>query len=290
MHSFREVGFMSLSYTKRGYLNSDFRIFHLTDNVSREFDYHYHDFHKITIFIRGKVKYVVEGKSYDLSPYDIVLVNRGELHRIVVSDKETYERIIVYISPSFIEAYQTESSDLSLCFKKAQEEHSSVLRIQSMEKSALLQTTLRLERSFGDSEFAGDLYRQVLFLEFMIQLNRAALKNNLEFLDAPTYNPKVTHLIQYINDHLSEPLDMDTLASELYISKYHMMRLFKTETSSTIGSYINQKRLLTARDLILQGISVTDACFQSGFKDYSTFSRAYKKEFKVSPRNTLNKI
>ena len=290
MHSFREVGFMSLSYTKRGYLNSDFRIFHLTDNVSREFDYHYHDLHKITIFIRGKVKYVVEGKSYDLSPYDIVLVNRGELHRIVVSDKETYERIIVYISPSFIEAYQTESSDLSLCFKKAQEEHSSVLRIQSMEKSALLQTTLRLERSFGDSEFAGDLYRQVLFLEFMIQLNRAALKNNLEFLDAPTYNPKVTHLIQYINDHLSEPLDMDTLASELYISKYHMMRLFKTETSSTIGSYINQKRLLTARDLILQGVSVTDACFQSGFKDYSTFSRAYKKEFKVSPRNTLNKI
>ena len=281
---------MSLSYTKRGYLNSDFRIFHLTDNVSREFDYHYHDFHKITIFIRGKVKYVVEGKSYDLSPYDIVLVNRGELHRIVVSDKETYERIIVYISPSFIEAYQTESSDLSLCFKKAQEEHSSVLRIQSMEKSALLQTTLRLERSFGDSEFAGDLYRQVLFLEFMIQLNRAALKNNLEFLDAPTYNPKVTHLIQYINDHLSESLDMDTLASELYISKYHMMRLFKTETSSTIGSYINQKRLLTARDLILQGVSVTDACFQSGFKDYSTFSRAYKKEFKVSPRNTLNKI
>lgn len=290
MHSFREVGFMSLSYTKRGYLNSDFRIFHLTDNVSREFDYHYHDFHKITIFIRGKVKYVVEGKSYDLSPYDIVLVNRGELHRIVVSDKETYERIIVYISPSFIEAYQTESSDLSLCFKKAQEEHSSVLRIQSMEKSALLQTTLRLERSFDDSEFAGDLYRQVLFLEFMIQLNRAALKNNLEFLDAPTYNPKVTHLIQYINAHLSEPLDMDTLASELYISKYHMMRLFKTETSSTIGSYINQKRLLTARDLILQGVSVTDACFQSGFKDYSTFSRAYKKEFKVSPRNTLNKI
>ena len=290
MHSFREVGFMSLSYTKRGYLNSDFRIFHLTDNVSREFDYHYHDFHKITIFIRGKVKYVVEGKSYDLSPYDIVLVNRGELHRIVVSDKETYERIIVYISPSFIEAYQTESSDLSLCFKKAQEEHSSVLRIQSMEKSALLQTTLRLERSFGDSEFACDLYRQVLFLEFMIQLNRAALKNNLEFLDTPTYNPKVTHLIQYINDHLSEPLDMDTLASELYISKYHMMRLFKTETSSTIGSYINQKRLLTARDLILQGVSVTDACFQSGFKDYSTFSRAYKKEFKVSPRNTLNKI
>ncbi len=281
---------MSLSYTKRGYLNSDFRIFHLTDNVSREFDYHYHDFHKITIFIRGKVKYVVEGKSYDLSPYDIVLVNRGELHRIVVSDKEVYERIIVYISPSFIEAYQTEDSDLGLCFKKAQEEHSSVLRIQSMEKSSLLQTTLRLERSFDDSEFAGDLYRQVLFLEFMIQLNRAALKNNLEFLDAPIYNPKVTHLIQYINDHLSEPLDMDTLASELYISKYHMMRLFKAETSSTIGSYINQKRLLAARDLILQGVSVTDACFQSGFKDYSTFSRAYKKEFKVSPRNTLNPI
>ena len=279
---------MLSSYTKRGYLNSDFKLFHLKDSISQEFEYHYHDFHKITIFIHGDVQYIVEGKSYQLSPYDIVLVNRGELHRIQVSGKEPYERIIVYISPSFIEAYRTDKYDLSYCFTKARREHSSVLRIHSMEKSSLLRTTLRLEQSFKENEFAGELYQQLLFLEFMIQLNRAAIRNRIDFIDSGPYNPKVRHLLQYINDHLCEPMDMDTLASKLYTSKYHLMRVFKAETDCTIGNYIRHKRLFYAHELILQGNAVTEACFRSGFKDYSSFSRTYKKEFGVSPRNTPN--
>ena len=68
-------------YEKKGYLNSEFRLFHLTDQETKEVDYHYHDFDKITIFIRGKVNYMIEGRSYDLKPYDIVLVKQGDIHR-----------------------------------------------------------------------------------------------------------------------------------------------------------------------------------------------------------------
>ena len=70
-------------YNKRGYLNSDFRLFHLTDIVQKEFEFHYHEFHKITIFIKGNVQYYIEGKTYPLKPYDIVLVNRNDIHRIL---------------------------------------------------------------------------------------------------------------------------------------------------------------------------------------------------------------
>ena len=47
-------------YVKKGYLNSEFRLFHLTDQETREVEYHYHDFDKITIFIKGNVNYMVE--------------------------------------------------------------------------------------------------------------------------------------------------------------------------------------------------------------------------------------
>ena len=56
-------------YNKRGYLNSDFKIFHLTDQISTEFEFHYHEFHKITIFISGNVQYFVEGKTYILATF-----------------------------------------------------------------------------------------------------------------------------------------------------------------------------------------------------------------------------
>lgn len=275
-------------YVKKGYLNSDFRIFHLVDNIKKEYEYHYHEFHKITIFISGKVQYLIEGKTYELQPYDIVLVNRNDIHKIQVDTSVPYERIIVYISPSFIDAYQTKDYDLSYCFQKAQEEHSNVLRVHSLEKSSLFKITNRMERSFSDTEYASDLYRQLLFLEFMIQLNRAAIKNRLDFLDDALYNKKIVDIMHYIGEHLEEEIDIDSLAGTFFISKYHMMRQFKSETGYTIGSYISYKRLLLARELIQQGTPITEACFNSGFKNYSTFSRAYKAEFGEPARNLLS--
>ena len=274
-------------YNKRGYLNSDFKMFHLTDQISTEFEFHYHEFHKITIFISGNVQYFIEGKTYSLEPYDIVLVNRNDIHRVQVDPSVPYERIIVYISPGFMEAYRTDHYDLSYCFEKAKKEHSNVLRIHALEKSSLFKVTNRLERSFSDTEYAGDLYRQILFLEFMIHLNRAALKNRAEFLDTNLYNPKIVNLIQYINQHLTDSLTMDDLSARVYLSKYYMMRLFKAETGYTIGNYITYRRLLLARSLILKGVPITQACLSSGFQDYSTFSRAYKAEFQEPPRSLL---
>lgn len=273
-------------YIKKGYLNSEFRLFHLTDQETREVTYHYHDFDKITIFIKGHVTYTIEGKSYELSPYDIVLVRHNDIHRLVVDNSQIYERIIVYISPNFMNAYKTDSYVLSYCFQKAEEEHSNVLRIPSLKNSSLFQSITRLEKSFSDDGYASDLYRQVLFLEFMIHLNRAARKNRLEFIDTDNCNTKILDILQYINENLNHDLNIDILSDHFYISKYYMMRLFKQETGYTLGHYISQKRLLLAKELILTGVSGTQACFDCGFKDYSTFSRAYKKFFHESPRET----
>ena len=177
-------------------------------------------------------------------------------------------------------AYRKDSYDLSYCFQKAEEEHSNVLRIPSLEKSSLFRSISRLEKSFQDDGYAAELFRQVLFLEFMIHLNRSAQKNRLEFIDTASCNSRVLDILQYINENLDGELDIDTLAGRFYISRYYMMRLFKQETGYTLGQYISQKRLLLAKELILSGVPGTQACFDCGFKDYSTFSRAYKKFFK----------
>ncbi|MCB6201848.1 AraC family transcriptional regulator [Extibacter muris] len=274
-------------YEKRGYLNSEFRLFHLTDTETKEVEYHYHEFDKITIFIHGCVNYMVEGRSYELKPYDIVLVKHNDIHRLVVDNRYPYERIIVYISPNFMDAYKTEEYDLSCCFQKAEKAGSNVLRIPSLKKSSLFRSITRLERSFSDGAYAAALYRQVLFLEFMIHLNRAALSDRLEFIDTDACNPKVIDILEYINGHLADELNISAIAETFFISRYYMMRLFKQETGFTIGSYISKKRLLLGRELILSGTSAAQAAYDCGFKDYSTFQRAYKALFNESPRDTL---
>ena len=89
----------------QGYLLEDFRLFHLNDLNSRTYNFHHHDFLKIMILLSGNVTYVVEGRSYPLIPWDIVLVDRGQVHRPVVDTAQPYERILLYLSPSFLEKY-----------------------------------------------------------------------------------------------------------------------------------------------------------------------------------------
>jgi len=276
-----------ISFEKAGYLDHDFKMFHIVDRQRKEYEFHYHDFNKIIIFISGNTTYTIEGKSYVLQPYDLVLVNAGEIHRPSVLDNSAYERIIIYVSPQFLNTFSEEDYDLNYCFNRAKQEHSNVLRIHSMEKSKLFQVCQELEHSFSDNAFAKELYQKILFLEFMIQLNRTAILNHINYLDSAKDNTKLVQIIDYINEHLADEISIDSLSAQFYLSRYYLMHFFKEETGYTIGNYITEKRLLLAKSMVQNGCNITEACFQSGFKNYSTFSRAFKKAFKTIPKNAM---
>ena len=74
---------------KRGYLDRDFRLVHLKDSLAQKIDYHYHEFDKLVIFLGGKVTYVVEGVTYFLKPWDIVLIQHNLIHRPIIHAEES---------------------------------------------------------------------------------------------------------------------------------------------------------------------------------------------------------
>ena len=271
-------------YNKTGYLSANFKIFHLIDKEPIKVDFHYHDFHKILIHLSGNVSYCIEGRTYSLNPNDIIFVNAGEVHRPVINDSSPYERIIVYISKNFLKEYQKENNDLSLCFKRAKEKQAHLIRVPSFFNTKLGSIVKELESSLTDEEYANELYHEILFLEFMIQLNRAAIHDGIEYISTSSSNNKTIAIIDYLNANLTSDISIDTLAENFYISRYHLMHSFKEETGYTIGGYITIKRLALAQQLIADGHSISEACYACGFKNYSTFSRAYKKTFGCSPR------
>jgi len=94
---------------------------------------------------------------------------------------------------------------------------------------------------------------------------------------------RMLEILRYLDQNLTEEISIEALADRFYISKYHMMRRFRTETGTTIHAYLSERRLLLARDLIANGMASTEACFRCGFGSYSSFSRAYGKLFGTTP-------
>ena len=263
---------------KTGYLKEDFRLFHINDQTKKDFSYHYHDFHKIIVFISGKVTYHIEGKAYHLKPRDILLVSQGAIHKPEIDPSVPYERYIFWIRDDL--SYQ----ELNTCFQKANDRSFNLVRADSALQERLKDLLPEIEQTLQNTHFGDPILKDALFTQFMIYINRIFLRTSSS-PDKKTYSSdtQVEQLLKYINRNLSENLSIDQLANRFFFSKYHMMRKFKNETGYTIHNYITSKRLLMARSLISQGMPVMKAAQASGFHDYTTFVRAYKKQFGKAP-------
>lgn len=267
---------------KTGYLEQDFRLFHIKDQTKREFSYHYHDFHKVIIFLSGKAAYHIEGKSYYLKPWDILLVNRHAIHKPEIDFSVPYERFVLWIRDDI------KSTELLRCFQKAIDRSYNLIRLDSDTQEKLKQLLYELEAALKDEKFGSELLGSALFTQFMVYVNRIFLEKQYIY-DTRSYSSdsQIEELLRYINHNLTEDLSIETLARKYYLSKYHMMRKFKEETGYTVHNYIISKRLLLARTKISEGTPILKASQLSGFSDYTTFSRAYKKQFGIAPSQTI---
>ncbi|HYE81582.1 MAG TPA: AraC family transcriptional regulator [Clostridia bacterium] len=271
--------------SKRGYLNKDFQFFHLKDRKSMEFEFHFHDFNKIIVFISGNVTYLVEGKAYKLKPWDILLVSSSDIHKAIIGTSGTYERMILWVNSNFLQKYGSSGSNLLTCFEIASKEKRNILRLNPELLRQAKHLLSQLEEECTGDGFGSTVLRNSLFLQFIVYLNRLYLKTDTIIYQADgDYNESIGKVMSYINENLYEDMSIEGLASRFYMSKYHLMHKFKSQTGYTIHSYILQKRLMMANTLIKSGKSMTEACAECGFGDYSSFVRAFKKMYGLSPK------
>ena len=274
--------------SKRGYVNEDFRLFHCRDQKELDFAYHYHEFDKLVVFLSGRVNYIMEGKSYYLQPWDILLVSHNQIHRPIIDPCEPYERIILWINTSYLLEHSTQDDKLLQCFEIARKREFALIRPTAQMKHRIMQLLRDTEDALKSSDFAHDLLSRTYFLQFMILLNRISVQDaTIQNTEAYKSDPKFDEIIAYINDNLDADLSLDALCARFFISKSFLMHRFKDMAGCTAHSYIQQKRLLRSAELIRDGTPVMLACSQCGFNDYSAFLRAFKKVFDTTPRELL---
>lgn len=276
----------SSSNIKRGYLKEDFRFFHLKDKKDMEFELHYHDFNKIIVFISGNVSYLIEGKAYKLKPWDILFVSSNDLHKVIINNDEPYERIIIWVNSKFLEMHNKNNNNLLTCFQLSSKLKINLFRMEEHNISLIKHTLFSLESATKDKEFGNIVLKNSLFIQLMVYLNRLFMNNtnHIEKNDIE-YDKQIEEIINYIKENLQEDLSIDTLSSKFFINKYYLMHKFKSQTGYTVHKYIQQKRLTFSKSLIIKGHKITEVYIKCGFGDYSSFIRAFKKAYGISPKD-----
>ena len=263
-----------------GYLRENYRYFHLRDTAGQERDFHFHEFDKLVLLISGAVDYTVEGSSYALRPWDVLLVRHHAIHRAVIDQSVPYERVILYLDHGYFERLMPEAG-LMRCFDEADANRSYLFSPTPEQRRELEAVIADYERSARDRRFGAEAMCETLILQLLIHVSRMATA--APDRTGAAGDIKIRQTIDYIDGHFREELSVERLAERVYLSRYHFMRLFKQQTGSTVHSYIRQQRLLYAARLIREGVPAAKAALESGFGDYSSFHRAFRDSFGISP-------
>lgn len=250
----------------------------LTEKPDRnKFHMHTHGDYEVFCFLSGDAKYYIEGTVYTLRPRDILLIKKGESHTLLISKNAPYERIVINFNRD------------ALCGDTAQE------LLAFLDNRPLGQNNCYPALNYPNRNWqfyldnichAPTMGERQLYLTVLLQeLYR-------ESPTAPDYHSAhniIKQLLDYINDHLCDDINLDALCNSFHISKTHINRLFKKYTGSTVWEYVKIKRLLRAKTLLQEGLRPTAVCAICGFHDYSAFYYAYRAKFGINPNSDRNR-
>jgi len=150
------------------------------------------------------------------------------------------------------------------------------------ELAQLINKLIRI--STGDDltkDILANLTLKELLVRIMQMQNLHDMHDNLHELSTGS---RFAFVVEYINNHLTDKLNIDALSQMAFMSKASFFRAFKHELGISPVDYIIKERIQLAKQLMSNPYnSVSEACFKAGFNNLNYFSRAFKKTEGITP-------
>ena len=242
------------------------------------------DAFEVVLFLTGNVHAVFEERTYELRPGDILLMQSREVLRIDSRPGSLCGCYVIRTPYEVFAEVRGLGADLTACFEDAILRGKRCVRLGSAGVSFFKGVCEKIVAVRQDGRADGEMLAKAYLIEFLVYLNRGYFSTPEPLRQDRIGDEKLDRVAAYITEHLAEPLSLDRLAGQFYVSKYYLNHRFKQATGLTLYQYILKKRLVAARNLLLEGERAMDACFRCGFNDYSNFRKAFKREFGKSPK------
>ena len=243
---------------------------------------HSHTFYEV-IFCRNTcgAEYLVGSERYRLQKGDIIFIAPGVSHRPLLPDSmtEPYRRDVLWFSTDFAAiAASLLSADFS-----GEERKSSLLRTAGTKWEYLADL---FRTGIQESETAAPGWETALLgnsLMLVTHMTRAFCDHSAAPMTAE--KPELLdRAMAYIEENLSSKITLSDVARNLYVSESTVSQTFRNKMGVSFHQCLTQRRLIAAKQLIDKDVLLEDVGQSVGFPDYSTFYRAFRKEYGISPR------
>ncbi|MBS6195720.1 MAG: AraC family transcriptional regulator [Clostridiales bacterium] len=271
-------------------LNPRFLFSCIMHRTEEETNYHSHDFIELVIILKGKGCFLIDGKEYQVSEGNVILLNPGTYHRSIPKTEQT---------PPFTECYLAFTDvDFVNCpkgFFPLFEGREIIAKLPERLKTPLFQLCSSIALESKSSEIGRCFMLKSYLIQVICLLARYQKQTQEEILkeendvryEFKSINKQyvIKQIMKYMEEHYREKISLDQIAANMYLSSFYISKLFKSETGDTPINYLISLRMKKARELLDEdpGCSIQAAAAAVGYEDAYHFSKLFKKYYGLSP-------
>jgi len=265
--------------TRQYMLSRDFEVFYYSDLDFQSVGSHSHDYYEFYFFVEGSVAMEIESRVYELSPGDLIIIPPETRHRALIRDgKVPYRRFVFWISRESCDSLCSQSQDYGYALNADRQ----VFHYDVIGFNTLMGKLFALLDEIHANHFGRESRIALCVSDLMLHIARTVYE-----MDAPGAGDREVSTYEavtaFIASHLDEDLTLDRISGELFLSKFYLSHLFRENTGLSLHQYIVKRRLAAACEALRSGSRASEVCTLVGFSDYSSFFRAFRKEYGLSP-------
>lgn len=244
------------------------------------FERHCHSYYELLYVVRGEGKYFVENAEYPLLPNTLLLIRPYEFHYVCPGKNTPYERYVIHFNDAALTGAVSSLGMLKregnfgcgLYFPKNAYDREICAIFANMDAMRARFDGQPGHRSRQNAITHADLMRILLLLSVSSPHQKSADGENV-----------IARVIEYLNLSPEREVSLDELAQRFFVSKYYLCHAFRKRTGVSVFQYLNAKRIAMACRLLEKGEPATSVAYQVGFRNYSSFYRAYCKQTGAPP-------
>jgi len=243
-------------------------------NITSDAPVNQHEIHthrecEIYLNLSGDVSFEVENRIYPISRGSVIITRPYEYHRCIYHSNEQHEHFWLTFSGS-------ESELLLDLFYSREKGEGNLILLGETELEEMCSILKSLMEAVPDP-----LERGISFLKLIRILRAGRPWKHTNMMDA--LSEDVAGALRYMDEHLTEDIDIKTLCVVCNVSVNTLERHFKTAVGMSPMAMLRKKRLLLSMDYLRSGDTVTEAALKSGFPDYSHYIQLFRRQFGVTP-------
>ncbi len=253
---------------------------------------HYHDYMEILYVLGGDMTIGINGTSYHVQQDDLLLIKSEQIHWLKFKDEYHSSVLTLLFMPVVISTFDQSGEEWTYIHSFLENSRKQIPHITKI-TATLPQVPELLKQMYNEYIYRNRGY-QTIVKGLLLNLIGVLYRGGVISLpgDQSEYNDenfiKLLPAIHYMEANSAEKLSMEDVARVVNMSYYHFSHLFSHTIGESFKNYLNYIRIRKSEELFLhQGRSISEAAYDCGFNDLSSFNRAYKRLRNCTPREYI---